>query len=514
MAKNRDDFTKKVIRELKDRVNDICSNPSCRVSTKGPKGNNDSFTIGVASHICAAAPGGPRYDASMSSEYRKSFENGIWLCANCATKIDKNTSPYSIKTLNKWKRDAEADARNNIGIKSITHQDALDMLTMSLTGFPKNFIVQTIENAHIATSQSIAQLDSRFDVVSSYSKGTTSFILNANVPVELTASINDYEKYQKDFSELIRAGKTLRLDNKDVTFSGSPIFEDLIDKQEGKLIFSALEKKALLKVSLVGESNNEIESLDDIGGALVGGNEAISFCGGCYDGLLHFSVAFDFKNNNGNMTFSSKLKKWQGIDISKLPFFKKVFNLYEKLNAGWKFVIKLEVDGEVILGNTFVDLKESEKFPSIITLLKYTRVARIISKKTNNLVAFTSNVNFTAEEHKKLKTVAELLESDNILYSHDLDSNPMISVYVNQEIKSALDSSNDDVNANFRYVEESGEEIKIFNSIIVLPKKSIEFIAVKLKIDNDFIEMSKDDLIVIELIPKQGFKLVQKYIFN
>jgi ribosomal protein L37AE/L43A len=44
--------------------------------------------IGVAAHISGAAPGGPRYDASMSSEARKSINNGIWLCANCARLVD------------------------------------------------------------------------------------------------------------------------------------------------------------------------------------------------------------------------------------------------------------------------------------------------------------------------------------------------------------------------------------------------------------------------------------------
>ena len=39
-------------------------------------------------HICAAAQGGPRYDASMTPEERKSFENGIWLCQSCSKLID------------------------------------------------------------------------------------------------------------------------------------------------------------------------------------------------------------------------------------------------------------------------------------------------------------------------------------------------------------------------------------------------------------------------------------------
>ena len=33
---------------------------------------NKIINIGVAAHICAAAPGGPRYDSAMTEEERKS----------------------------------------------------------------------------------------------------------------------------------------------------------------------------------------------------------------------------------------------------------------------------------------------------------------------------------------------------------------------------------------------------------------------------------------------------------
>ena len=54
---------------------DVCSMPSCRVISGGSKKLRDnSFSIGVAAHICAASPGGPRYDLRMSKEDRKTMK--------------------------------------------------------------------------------------------------------------------------------------------------------------------------------------------------------------------------------------------------------------------------------------------------------------------------------------------------------------------------------------------------------------------------------------------------------
>jgi hypothetical protein len=112
----RDDFPESVKRDLCDRVGGLCSRPGCRVVTKGPRADSPKAkSIGRASHIHAAAPGGPRYDASQTPEQRCSFENGIWLCANHAAEVDADVSRFSAVELRGWKEDAENVAQSMIG---------------------------------------------------------------------------------------------------------------------------------------------------------------------------------------------------------------------------------------------------------------------------------------------------------------------------------------------------------------------------------------------------------------
>jgi hypothetical protein len=116
MKKNRDDFTPDNKRVMAERVAWKCSFPRCGKNTVGPNSADHSKKInnGIAAHICAAAPNGPRYDQSMTTEQRKSIENGIWMCRDHGSLIDFDDSEYSVETLKEWKQNAENNAAKSL----------------------------------------------------------------------------------------------------------------------------------------------------------------------------------------------------------------------------------------------------------------------------------------------------------------------------------------------------------------------------------------------------------------
>lgn len=105
---NRDDFTITTKRILAERAGQRCSNPNCGRSTSGPSDSDSekSTRLGKAAHVTAASEGGPRYNPKLSPEQRSSPENGIWLCAECADRVDKkeNESQFPVELLMKWKQ--------------------------------------------------------------------------------------------------------------------------------------------------------------------------------------------------------------------------------------------------------------------------------------------------------------------------------------------------------------------------------------------------------------------------
>jgi hypothetical protein len=107
---NRDDFPAAVRNALAHRASHQCSFTGCGLSTSGPSeaSLDAAIKFGVAAHVCAAAPGGPRYLASMTPNERSSISNAIWLCPTHAALIDRDSVTYTPQRLRDMKSAHEA----------------------------------------------------------------------------------------------------------------------------------------------------------------------------------------------------------------------------------------------------------------------------------------------------------------------------------------------------------------------------------------------------------------------
>lgn len=105
---NRDEFPKPVRDAVAKRAHYICSNPFCLKFTAGPHSSSDKALLtGIAAHMNAAAPGGPRYDAQQGPG-RRDASNAIWLCHDCSDLVDKDEIQYPTALLRQWKADHES----------------------------------------------------------------------------------------------------------------------------------------------------------------------------------------------------------------------------------------------------------------------------------------------------------------------------------------------------------------------------------------------------------------------
>lgn len=112
MAKNRDEFSPATKRAIERQARGHCSNPACRRLTHAATSDGTGeISIGQASHICAAAPGGPRYDAQMTPDERTAADNGVWLCDVRGRAVDPKDSKFTVEELRGWKRQTNEDWR-------------------------------------------------------------------------------------------------------------------------------------------------------------------------------------------------------------------------------------------------------------------------------------------------------------------------------------------------------------------------------------------------------------------
>lgn len=115
MGNIRNDFSAKTKELLCIGVCGHCS--ICGVCTTWvDESTEKKGNIGEAAHIEAASEGGPRYNPQQTEEQRSSFDNGIWLCSNCHTKIDSNPDNYSVSELRAYKAKAMMRAKKNISV--------------------------------------------------------------------------------------------------------------------------------------------------------------------------------------------------------------------------------------------------------------------------------------------------------------------------------------------------------------------------------------------------------------
>lgn len=130
----RDDFSEDTKLRLAKRAGFRCSFSGCRGYTVGPSNESPSAVVcvGIAAHIAAAAPGGRRFDASMSGAERSSIENGLWLCATHATLIDRDDSRYTAAALRQMKASHEALIQQRVDGES--EEPPTDPLAQRISG--------------------------------------------------------------------------------------------------------------------------------------------------------------------------------------------------------------------------------------------------------------------------------------------------------------------------------------------------------------------------------------------
>lgn len=114
-SKNRDEFSPATKRAVERQARGHCSNPACRRLTHAATSDGaGEINIGQASHICAAAPGGPRYDPQMTSDERAAADNGIWLCDVHGRAVDAKDSKFTVDELRGWKIQTNEDSWRSV----------------------------------------------------------------------------------------------------------------------------------------------------------------------------------------------------------------------------------------------------------------------------------------------------------------------------------------------------------------------------------------------------------------
>ncbi|WP_457945023.1 hypothetical protein ACSTAY_09170 [Vreelandella alkaliphila] len=510
----RDNFKKGDITKLSQRVALRCSNPDCRVPTAAPGETELGVnSIGVAAHIHAASPGGPRYDPSMTSFERGSISNAIWLCSNCSIIIDRDEARYTAKLLKEWKVKAEKTAIREQGTKLPSQEDAINLTTMALTGHPQKLLTKAISNVHTATARAIESSDPRFEVITHFKDGQTVYEYHAKEDVTFNFEVKGEEGVEI-LRKMFEEGHDAKLpakyfDTKGFNFpGGSPDKPEYVEIRKDGI-------EAIHRIWLIDPESKVTEQFNDVHGKAYFGTKAMRFEGAACSGLFAFSYTRPVLNTGENSSFNISINfaLWEGKDVRKLPYFNKMKSFFDSIFHGAELHTSLEIDGDTAFKANTEKMSKEPEFSNVDSILVFIDKVRLISEKLNHKILYKQNCFHPEEEVLEIYDAASILSGVLVSHEESLKSNSKISLILDCEGPEAIDKMKIGSSTDLR-IEEEGRVLNIFDEEVSLPNKITYIKSVYLNSLDDLKKAKKGSEVSFECLPAKGHKIEYEYKLN
>ncbi|GLO21471.1 MULTISPECIES: hypothetical protein [Pseudomonas] len=480
-APKRDNFLGTTTQKLRDSAGNVCSFPGCYVHTHGAKSNGEGTVgIGVACHIKAAAPGGPRYDEHQSPEERKHFDNGIWMCQTHSKLIDADESPYSVTTLLQWKRDAEARSNSLLNQKSFTEKEVKAAAGKESADLLHRFINRSDDPLLTPVAEimkgyesNLANLDPRFTVeVNKIGSAYTHLIravdedVNVNLVIEDVDKIEGYLAAEKAFLE---EGRELTISGAHFKIEGSKLFEafhsGIKGIEQAVLTMSAPRKEARATLFVRTPEGHETV-LDVFPCYYYSGSLRTVFEGSALDGFFKVKAYCSHEGQDAKFDLLFNLEAWVGKNILNLPRFHKLANAAKLLDTG-RFVIEIEI---AEIASTFSSQSNSHNevlHAQVQFLIDYIGFARAVAQRCAEPLII-KNTMLNPATYKFLRNYARLGSSS--LERTLQPTRICVGPFAYHEGASFEEIDNNPGGKIIRITEGEGQKFEVFGSIIQVPR--------------------------------------------
>lgn len=509
----RDNFSKRIVERLRSRVAHRCSNPDCRRQTAGPATDPEGVNIvGIAAHIHAASPGGPRYLLSMSPVQRSGIQNAIWLCSVCATLIDRDIEAYPAERLLTWKGEAERLAAKELNTRPPTHGDATAQLVAALSGQSPTFLPAVIGNAHEASAKALERLDPRFQVESSYQDKITTFTLNAreNVPFKLLVPPERALEWQAKVRSALDDGLGFEIDASGVKAQGSPLLEQVFDGdaiQQPTIKISPRSTSVRAKLAAVDLVGGTRHAFDDVDGHLFMGQASLTFKGELWEGLAKLTMRLQHPGNSpdGRFSLNFDIDRWVGLDIRGLPYLPSIVEFFHHADGGEVLDVAVFWRGQQLLGMRakFDDLRREAG--AQLSLLAYLSRASEVARALDVAVRLPKHIAVSKDDFDDLISIYEIVTAPSRLGQERLSTNAsftLIATDNGENIQQLREQSEPSVIAFKQSIQ---SELTIFGQVVSIPFINLTFNGVFPRVLDDRQSFEAGDSVRVELEPADGF---------
>jgi hypothetical protein len=476
--------------------------------TVGPGGQAHEWSsIGVAAHICAAAPGGPRFDPAMSPQARASIDNGIWLCNNCSRKVDNDTDRFTVPLLTQWKQNAEARALLQVGKRHANDEDVRQQLRIAMGARGAGFVPESIVNVHQAAEQELASLDPRFSVRSEYKNGRPRVLLEAKEQVGITFRVDSSvtQAWQKEVRALLRHGRTLRLPASGVAIEGSRLFDVLApsDNRTTTIQIEAVQRDAFVRLRLLLQDGS-VASEVELVGMCVGGTHSATVEARGVEGVLKLLLR-QRNDRKAGPSVATVLEFdpacWSGLDVRQLRGFKAAKDFFSLAACGGSLQADVFVADRLVLKAAWALGAGDRYLAQAANQLAYLDRARILSDFLGARITFVPDHLFDYEEHLALAGAAAMAVGPRV----DVFTSPVTCTLVlvpgAGEARLALANASTFL---LRFVEAQGKALRVYGQEVHLPRSVVDLSEVVPMCSKDPERLEDGEELSITWAPRQG----------
>lgn len=479
--------------------------------------------LGQACHITAASEMGPRHNRRLSVEERTAIGNGIWLCNLCAKEIDADRKAFPVRLLRQWKADAESHAREQQGKRHPHPDDAVQTLAAAFTGQAPRFMPSAITNVHNATQTVLSALDPRFRVESSYVNNAPALTIHpvAAATISFLPPEERSSEWQKAFESVIDHGAEVTIPMDGATITGSPLFEKLFDTRGvggATLAVWTPPAPAVQYTALVDSKTGERTQLPDFHGQITFGTKSYTVELSACDGILsmRFQRQWDSTKGSQMVTLNTGLERWEGCDVRRLPHFETLRRIFDRIVAGCRFNIELEVDGQPFVRTVSKDIdREIEMLPESVRhnhwLLEYVADLRTLADRLGTSILYRNEVPITHQDRKGLVDAVMTFERKMMFRKEQMPTPPSFTVVVGDDSEAIRLFKSDEPGKIFKIVEPDGRKLNAFGQEVILPLREILISNVTPILSVDPCSVRPGDTVSVELHPTESF--VCEYVF-
>lgn len=428
----RDDFSARTVDLLMKQVGGACSRPTCDVQTVGPVPRlapEKISNVGVAAHIAAASPGGPRFDPRMTAAERSSADNGIWLCAVCAREIDNDADSYPTELLRSWKATALQTALDRHRKPILSDAAVEERVEAIFKASPSVQALRAIFNAHRATDSYLSGLDPRLAVSTSFVAGTLQHEIRAReqVDVKLTVTGTDAETAREELRKLFEEGQTASIPATSMKLLGSELLEQLTgDLSAGVLQVAPISHLVTLRLSLVHGPSRTSAELATVEGTGTAGSKALNLSWELWGGLLKMSsrAAIEADDlSDSTLSLIPCFEAWDGRDIRFLPHFEDIRSFAAKAVDGATLHIEAYAQGRLLFQSAS-DLPPDGLARTLNAALHYTRLASEFARRFHWPIQFRPKFLYRVEDHQRLAEAFDVMTGGR--NNLDLGNQPVV----------------------------------------------------------------------------------------